>query len=180
MTDVPAPRHTLLGRDVRRLLESPLDDAVLRTVWVGGADHAFDPRWDEESMRDWPAGIEAAWLDAERLTDPGFLPPPSAPASDPGLRAVVLEVIDGVAARLAAAMQNRVWPPKLPGLVPALAEVVEKVDAGLGFRLFLRVLKSSALPIGPREHQAFLAVGERFGYPDLVEEGYLHVVPAVT
>ncbi|MER5787860.1 hypothetical protein [Streptomyces sp. NPDC001980] len=34
-----------------------------------------------------------------------------------------------------------------------------------------------ALPIGPRDHQAFLAVGERFGYPDLVEDGYLHVVP---
>ncbi|MGW4908404.1 hypothetical protein [Streptomyces sp. NPDC004270] len=179
VTDVPAPGHTLLGRDVRRLLESPLDDAVLRMVWVGGADSAFDPDWDKESMRDWLAGIEAAWLDAERLTDPGFVPPPPGPAPDPGLRAAVLESIDGVAPRLAAATENRVWPPKLPGLVPALTEVVESVDADLGFRLFLRVLKASALPVGPRDHQAFLAVGARFGYPDLVAEGYLHVVPAV-
>ncbi|WP_234541491.1 hypothetical protein [Streptomyces shenzhenensis] len=57
--------------------------------------------------------------------------------------------------------------------------MVERVDADLGFRLFLRMLKASALPIGLRDHQAFLAVGERFGYPDLVDEGYLHVVPSV-
>ncbi|MEU9241372.1 hypothetical protein [Streptomyces sp. NPDC048385] len=179
VTDVPAPGHTLLGRDVRGLLESPLDDPVLRTVWVGGADSDFDPRWDDESMRGCLAGVEAAWLDAERLADPGFVPPPPAPVPDPGLRAAVLEAIDCVAPRLAAATENRVWPPKLPGLVPALTEVVERVDADLGFRLFLRVLKASALPIGPRDHQVFLAVGERFGYPDLVDEGYLHVVPTV-
>ncbi|WP_089101904.1 hypothetical protein [Streptomyces hyaluromycini] len=179
VTDVPAPSRTLLGRDVRRLLESPLDDAVLRTVWAEGTDTAFDPGWDEESMRDWLAGIEAAWRDAERLADPGFVPPPQVSAPDPGLRAAVLETIDGVAARLAAVTENRVWPPKIPGLLPALTEVVESVDADLGFRLFLRVLKASALPVGPRDHQAFLAVGERFGYPDLVAEGYLHVVPAV-
>ncbi|MER6268430.1 hypothetical protein ACFY0B_17350 [Streptomyces sp. NPDC001797] len=179
VTDVPAPGHTLLGRDVRRLLESPLDDTVLRTVWAEGTDTAFDPRWDEQSMRDWLAGIEAAWLDAERLADPGFVPPPPAPAPDPGLRAVVLEVIDGAAPRLADATENRAWPPKVTGLVPALTEVVESVDADLGFRLFLRALKALALPVGPHEHQALLAVGERFGYPDLVDEGYLHVVPAV-
>ncbi|MEV5960058.1 hypothetical protein AB0M11_41060 [Streptomyces sp. NPDC051987] len=177
VTDVPAPGHTLLGRDVRGLLESPLDDPVLRTVWVGGADSDFDPRWDDESMRECLAGIEAAWLEAERLADPGFVPPPPAPAHDPGLRAAVLEAMDGVAARLTAATEDRVWPPKLPGLVPALTEVVERVDEDLGFRLFLRVLKASALPIGPHEHQALLAVGERFGYPDLIEEGYLHLVP---
>ncbi|MFG2956136.1 hypothetical protein ACGF5O_20725 [Streptomyces sp. NPDC048291] len=180
VTDVPAPGHTLLGRDVRRLLESPFDDAVLRTVWVGGAETAFDPDWDKESMRDWLAGIEAAWLEAERLADPDFVPPPPAQAPDSGLRAAVLEAVDRVAPRLTAATEDRVWPPKLPGLVSALTEVVEKVDADLGFRLFLRVLKSSALPIDPRDHQAFLAVGERFGYPDLVGEGYLHVVPIVS
>ncbi|MEW1774234.1 hypothetical protein [Streptomyces sp. NPDC086777] len=179
VTDLPAPRHTLLGRDVRRLLESPLDDTVLRTVWAGGTDSAFDPAWNEESMRDWLAGIQAAWLDAERLTDPGFVPPPPASAPDPGLRAAVLETIDGVAPRLAAATENRVWRPALTGLVAALTEVVESVDEDLGFRLFLRVLKASALPVDPREHQVCLAVGERFGYPDLVDEGYLHVVPAV-
>ena len=178
VTDVPAPGHTLLGRDVRLLLESPLDDAVLRTVWVGGADSAFDPDWDDESMRDWLAGIEAAWLDAERLADPDFVPPPPAPEADQGLRAAVLEAIDGVAARLADATENSVGPPKLTHLVPALTEVVAGVDADLGFRLFLRVLKASALPIGPRDHQVFLAIAERFGYPDLVAEGYLHVVPA--
>ncbi|MEU9405432.1 hypothetical protein AB0E08_06985 [Streptomyces sp. NPDC048281] len=179
VTDVPAPGHTLLGPDVRGLLESPLDDAVLRTVWVGGAETAFDPDWDKESMRDWLAGIEAAWLEAERSADPHFVPPLPAQAPDPGLRAAVLEAIGRVAPRLTAATEDRVWPPKLTGLVPALTEVVEKVDADLGFRLFLRALKASALPIDPHDHQAFLAVGERFGYPDLVDEGYLHVVPAV-
>ncbi|WP_369223424.1 hypothetical protein AB5J52_20925 [Streptomyces sp. R39] len=179
VTDVPAPGHTLLGRDVRLLLESPLDDAVLRTVWAGGTDSAFDPGWDEGSMRDWLAGIEGAWLAAERLTHPGFVLPPPMPTADPGLRAAVLETMDGVAPRLAASREARVCHPALPGLVPALTEVVESVDADLGFRLFLRVLKASALPIGPRDHQAFLAVGERFGYPDLVDEGYLHVVPTV-
>ncbi len=118
VTDVPAPGHTLLGRDVRLLLESPPDDPVLRAVWVGGADSDFDPRWDDESMRGCLAGVEAAWLDAERLADPGFVPPPPAPVPDPGLRAAVLEAIDCAAPRLAAATGTVSGLPSSPAWYP--------------------------------------------------------------
>ncbi|MEU3981699.1 hypothetical protein AB0F77_16610 [Streptomyces sp. NPDC026672] len=176
VTDIPAPGHTLLGQDVRRLLDSPLNDSVLRTVWVGGARTHFDPKWEKESMRDWLAGVETAWLNAEQRADPGFTPPPPAPTTDPGLSEAVVEAINRVAPQLTATTENDIFP--LPGMVPALTGVVEKADADLGFRLFLRVLKASFLPISPPDHHALLALGERFGYRDLVDEGELSLAPS--
>ncbi|MEU3981701.1 hypothetical protein AB0F77_16620 [Streptomyces sp. NPDC026672] len=178
VTAIPAPGHTLLGQDVRRLLDSPLDDSVLRTVWVGGAGFAFDPKADKESLRDWLAGVETSWLNAERRTDPGFTPPPPAPSTDPALREAVLEAIDRVAPGLTAAADKGISAVPLVGMVPALTDVVERANADLGFRLFLRVLKAYCLPISPPDHHALLTLGERFGYRDLVDEGELNLTPS--
>ncbi|MEV7326131.1 hypothetical protein [Streptomyces sp. NPDC093970] len=58
-----------------------------------------------------------------------------------------------MAPRLAAATEDYVWRPALPGLVAIATEVVEGVDADLGFRLFLRMLNASDLSVGLRDHQ---------------------------
>ncbi|MCX4825395.1 hypothetical protein OG883_37200 [Streptomyces sp. NBC_01142] len=67
---------------------------------------------------------------------------------------------------------------RVPEVVPALERVVTEVDPGLGFRLFLRVLKAYLVYISESQHLRYLELGERFGYNEsVVDDGTLQFMP---
>lgn len=161
-----------LGRDVRRLLDAPLPDATLRTVWLGATDNVFDPARDGVSSRTWLLRVEEAWLSAERHRDAYFVPPPPDAVTDAGLRAVVVQTIHSAAGALTDATENRTYPLPLHGLVPALEQVVRSSCADLGFRLFLRALKASFVAVDETRHASLVTLAERLGRPPaLVDHG---------
>ncbi|MFC9625905.1 hypothetical protein ACFTXM_40095 [Streptomyces sp. NPDC056930] len=169
-------RHSSLqlGRDVRRLLDSTLPEESIRTAWVGSTDHVFDPCKEEVGPRAWLELIESAWCAAESRREPSFVPPPAEPVTDSVLRDAVLGAMGPVIADLTLAHEEgeRFNPLPLAGLVPALEQVVVHACADLGYRLFLRAVKYYALPVSASCRAAFVALGERFGYPELlVEQG---------
>ncbi len=90
-------RARRLGQDVRVLVESPLPDAVLRTVWLGAVHGGFDPRAHGYGARGRLRALEAAWLDRVRRDDPAFPPPPPEPVADAEARQAVLRAIGPVA-----------------------------------------------------------------------------------
>ncbi|WP_318212146.1 MULTISPECIES: hypothetical protein [unclassified Streptomyces] len=150
-----------LGADVRLLLDSPLPDEVLHTVWLAAVRRCFDPAEEGTDTR--------AWLD--RVAD---LCPPRAPERDPyevksldevrpvvpeeELRTTVATEIESAAAGLARAVA-------VPGIVPALLRVVREADADLGFRLFLRALKAYSVPVGADAYDRLLALGDLLAHP---------------
>ncbi|WP_240138756.1 hypothetical protein [Streptomyces sp. MUM 178J] len=162
-----------LGLDVQSLLRSPLPDGTIRTVWLGATDHVFDPAKDDMDARTWLRKTEAAWLSAMRRTDPTFAPQVAAdPGAEEELQRAVLAAIGSVAGLLTNAAERQIYPLPLRGLVPALEQVVTQVCADLGYRLFLRAMKAYFVEIDKKSHDAFIALGERFGYPKyLVGDG---------
>ncbi|MEU6093246.1 hypothetical protein [Streptomyces sp. NPDC047079] len=160
-----------LGEDARRLLASSLSHEVIRTVWLGASKAYFDPAEHGMTGRDWMRRIEETWLKSVRRADPEFVPSPPRPVTDAALRRGVLEQISSVADALnQAALEGSV-----PGVVPALEQVVGKACADLGYRLFLRTVKAYSVEISEERCEAFNALGERFGYPEFLVDDNLNV-----
>jgi hypothetical protein len=163
-----------LGRDVQRLLRSPLPDEIIRTVWLAATHGIFDPNEHGISARAWLQQAEKTWLARVRQDDPAFLPPPPRPVVDEELRGAVLQVIHLVAEQLSLAAETPSYGVPVPGLVHALERVVTEACADLGYRLFLRAVKAYFVPV-PADgdtYVEFVALGERFGYPKwVVPEG---------
>ncbi|MBN0047805.1 hypothetical protein JS756_27590 [Streptomyces actuosus] len=174
VTDLDRSGALRFGQDVRRLSQSPLSDGTLRTVWVGATDHVFDPAKDGVRARDWLGLLEEAWLSAERRAHPAFVPPAAAPVTDCESRRAVLRAMCPLADGLTDAAEKHVYPLPLPGLVPALEQVVVHACADLGYRLFLRALKAYFVLIDKTSHDAFIVLGRRFGYPALLVEDNLN------
>ncbi|MGW1067594.1 hypothetical protein ACWD4F_24120 [Streptomyces aureus] len=160
-----------IGEDTRRLLASALPDEVLRTVWLGATKGYFDPAAHGLSGRQWMARIEDTWTASVREADAMFVPPKPQPVTDADLRRRVLDQIGTVADALERAADER----SLPGLVPALKQVVTGACADLGFRLFLRAMKEYFVAIDENHCEAFTALGERFGYPEFLVDDNLNV-----
>jgi hypothetical protein len=174
VTELGRPASLQLGRDVRRLLDSRLADETIRTVWVGSTDQAFDPAKERVTARAWLERTESAWLAAESRSEPGFVPPAARPVTDEVLRAAALRAMAPVASALARAYgEGEVFNPlPLPGLIPALEQLISTVCADLGFRLFLRAVMYYRLPVSEACHASLVTLGARFGYPDqLVKQG---------
>ncbi|MFF2727049.1 hypothetical protein ACFVS9_03980 [Streptomyces sp. NPDC058008] len=174
VSDLDGSAALQLGRDVRRLLDSALPEGTVRTAWVGSTDHVFDPCKEDVAPRAWLERIGSAWLSAEVRRAPGFVPPAADPVTDDALRDAVLRVMGRAAHDLTLADEVGQRFNSLPrtGLVPALEQVVVQVCADLGFRLFLRAMKAYSVPVDTSTLEAFVALGRRLGYPDLlVEEG---------
>ncbi|GGZ11538.1 hypothetical protein [Streptomyces poonensis] len=166
VTDLDSPAALQLGKDVQLLLRSPFPDETIRTLWLGATDDSFDPARDGVDARTWLQRIEGAWLAAERRADPAFVPPSAAPVTDKQLRRLVLQVIHLVAGDLTKAAEESIYPLPLPGLVPALERTVVEVCADLGYRLFLRAVKSYFVAIDKSTCDAFVALAKRFGHPE--------------
>ncbi|MBN0048646.1 hypothetical protein JS756_32065 [Streptomyces actuosus] len=79
----------------------------------------------------------------------------------------VVQVIGSVTETLSRAAETLHSGPPVTGLVPALERVVTECCADLGFRFFLRALKTYLVPV-PADRETYgtlVALGERFGYP---------------
>ncbi|MFH8395371.1 hypothetical protein [Streptomyces sp. NPDC018036] len=161
-----------IGEDARRLLSSALPDDVLCTVWLGATAGYFDPAAHGLSGREWMARIEQTGTTSVRDADAMFVPPAPQPVTDTDLRRRVMDQIGTVADGLERAADER----SLPGLVPALEQVVTGACADLGFRLFLRAMKEYFVPIDENRCEAFTALGESFGYPEFLVDDNLNVV----
>ncbi|MFF4019146.1 hypothetical protein [Streptomyces sp. NPDC001843] len=75
-------------------------------------------------------------------------------------------VRDGILAEIRASTGE------LPGLAPALEEIAARVDLDLGFRLYLRALKTAAVPVPEERCIQFGDLSAPFGYPfSVVYEG---------
>ncbi|GAA2751765.1 hypothetical protein [Kitasatospora cinereorecta] len=162
--------------DARCLVESSLSDGVLATVWLAATGSHFDPVGAGLGIRPWLRRIEGACLSFIRRDDPTFVPTAPGPAADPALRDAVLAELRGMAPALAEAAVSARCAPPLPAVVPALAAAVAELPADLGFRLFLRAVKTYFVPIGPARKARFKEIGRRLGYHGLVVgDGNLNV-----
>ncbi|MFF8030515.1 hypothetical protein [Streptomyces sp. NPDC016626] len=168
-------RAVRLGQDIRRLVESPLPDGTIRTVWLGATHGTFDPEAYGFGARPWLRELGDAWLTRVRQDDPVFTPPPPQPVRDEQARQAVLGVMRPVADDLDRAASNPGYGLAVHGLVPALRQVVTEACADLGYRLFLRAMKAYFVEVDTSSHDAFVALGQRFGYPEfLVDDNLNH------
>ncbi|MGW1746839.1 hypothetical protein ACWCRD_14710 [Streptomyces sp. NPDC002092] len=145
-----------LRRDLGKLLDSPLSDEVLGAVWLAATGGGWDPRAHGIGVRDWLARMDATCAARPPRTMVGRAPGPSwsfwrLPA--------VETVRDGILAEIRASAGE------LPGLAPALEEVAGRVDLDLGFRLYLRALKTAGVPVPEERCERFCDLGEPFGHP---------------
>ncbi|MEU9317798.1 hypothetical protein [Streptomyces sp. NPDC048295] len=150
-----------LGRDVRLLLDSPLPDEVLRTVWLAAVRRCFDPVEEDTDTRSWLRRVaevcpahrrERGRAEAEVLDEAR----PTVPEEE--LRGTVAAEIESAAPALERAVA-------VPEIVPALLRVVREVDADLGLRLFLRAAKAYSVPIGQEAYDRILGIGDLLAYP---------------
>nr|WP_237525619.1 contact-dependent growth inhibition system immunity protein [Streptomyces sp. SID4985] len=138
----------VLCADARLLLESPLSDEDVRGLWSAASGGGDDPG---PRTRDWLSGVVSA---ARAAGEPErYGNPPLVTVNEQAMRRVVLAEARGV------------------GPAP-LERVVGEVDADLGFRLFLRVLKARGVMVSVRRYDRYQEIAEGFGYPGrLVAEG---------
>lgn len=151
-----------LREDVRRLVESPLADEAIQTVWRAANGGVWDPAAHGMSARDWLRRVDDTCAARPPRKIPGRRPAPSSwwgawrPAAD--------AVRDDVVAEIRSCREQPAGPLSSPDALSALAEVAARVDPDLGFRLFLRALKAYSVRIDKERYDRFQALGERFGY----------------
>ncbi|MFF7953124.1 hypothetical protein [Streptomyces griseorubiginosus] len=146
--------------DARLLLESPLPDEVLRTVWRSASAGHRDPGADPRSALRWM--IEKC---EEEI---------SVGEPEPELGRPAVVVVDEVVMKekVLAEVPAVSGLPIGPQVALALARVVAEVDADLGFRLVLRVLKAYGAQVDLEHYDRYREIGEGFGYPaPLVPQG---------
>ncbi|MFF3889458.1 hypothetical protein [Streptomyces sp. NPDC001914] len=167
-----------LRDDVRTLIESPLSDEAIRTVWRAAAGGVWDPAAHGTSTRDWLRCVEETCAARPPRKVPGRRPAPSPlwdarpPSAD--------EVRDDVVAEIRSC---REWPAgslPSPDTLSALEEVAVHAHPELAFRLFLRVLKACSVRIGKERYDRFQALGDRFGHhSSLIDTGLDVVWPPI-
>lgn len=154
-----------LGEDARRLLDGPLSEEVLHTVWLAAVGRMFDPADHGTDTRGWLRAVSDLATARLRQNKRSYVPPPVRPVRDEELCGTVVAEIRALAPALTAAAG-------LPDLAPALERVAGHTDADLGLRLFLRALKAYAVQVPKERYDRFLQLGERLGYPvALVRDG---------
>ncbi|HET6861068.1 MAG TPA: hypothetical protein VFH94_28720 [Streptomyces sp.] len=167
-----------LLEDAVRLLESPLPTRVIDILWcaaVGNQEFVPGARWIDG--RDWLRRIVDVCRERIRRDDPRFDGLPPVLVADRELRDAVLAEVRAIAPELERATAGHP-DRRVPDVVPALERVVTEVDPDLGFRLFLRVLKSYMVSIGGSQHLRYLELGQRFGYNEsVVDDGTLQFTP---
>jgi hypothetical protein len=161
----PGTAAALLLEDALRLLESPLPDTTITTLWVAVSGAAL-----RVDGRDWLRLVADVCGERLREVAPAYapvVPPARMEAADTVMR----EILD-VAPAVADKAVSPHWQP-LPATeaLTAVEQVVRRVDPDLGFRLFLRVLRVLCVPLTRERYERYEAVGEGFGYGEhLVSE----------
>ncbi|MFG2945434.1 hypothetical protein [Streptomyces adustus] len=147
-----------LGEDARRLLDGPLSEGDLHTVWLAVTGRMFDPAGHGMDIRTWLRTVSDLATDRLRQNRRSYVPPPVRPVRDEGLCGEIVAEIQGLATELTAAAG-------LPDLAAGLERVVTLADADLGFRLLLRALKVHSVQVPKERYDRFRELGERLGYP---------------
>ncbi|MFF8530417.1 hypothetical protein ACF07B_00215 [Streptomyces sp. NPDC015532] len=154
----PGSAAAVLLEDALRLLRSALPDAAVSALWSGASDRP--------ASTDGRARLRlVADVCRERLREvaPGYSPV-VAPARGE-LAGTVLREVRETAPTVADRAVSPHWHP-VPAteVMDALEHVVTRVDPDLGFRLFLRVLRTLRVPLTRERYDRFQVIGERFGY----------------
>ncbi|MFJ2395207.1 hypothetical protein ACIOTI_20960 [Streptomyces sp. NPDC087843] len=162
-----------LREDVRGLVESPLTDEAIRTVWRAAAGGAWDPAAHGMSARDWLRRVDGICVARPHRRIPGRRPAPSAlwdhrpPAAD--------QVRDDVVAEIRFCRERSAGSFPSPDTPGALEEVAARVPE-LGFRLFLRALKTHSVRIDKEWYDRLQALAERFGHSSALVDSGLDIV----
>ncbi|MFF4898263.1 hypothetical protein [Streptomyces sp. NPDC001068] len=148
----------VLLEDTLRLLGSALSDTALATLWDGASG---EPR--RVGGRDWLRLV--ADVCRERLAEaaPAYTPvvaPARTELADVVLREI-RETVPAVADRVVCPYR---CPVPAGDVMDLLEQVVTRIDPDLGFRLFLRVLSTLAVPLTRERYDRYRAIGERIGY----------------
>ncbi|KUO13572.1 hypothetical protein [Streptomyces sp. DSM 15324] len=153
-----------LGREVRALCGSPLSDDRIRAVLLAATRRVLDPG-PGSGPRDW---LRAVAQVCDARTPRGGRPQartglPGDSATGPqDLRGAVLAELRTASGDLERTLETSGAP--VPDVVPALEQVVADVDADLGLRLLLRVLKAYSVPVPLGGYDRLWALGEELGY----------------
>jgi len=160
----------LLGADVRSLLGSSLSDQVLRHLWLAATRGCFDPTENGEHMRDWLQRIMEVCPPREEESSTGSSALEETPSqmTDEVLRNLVMNEIEYLTPRL-----QRSVP--VIDMVPALCDVVGSVDADLGLRMFMRVLKAYSVPVPAAQYERLVNLADQLAYPSSVIHESLNV-----
>ncbi|MEU3841603.1 hypothetical protein AB0E88_16420 [Streptomyces sp. NPDC028635] len=162
-----------LGVDVRCLLDSPLADDDVRTVWLAATQGRFDPAQCESGVRGWLRRL-AEHLpepESERAADQGWSVRPTIDEEE--LRTAVATEIRTSAGALGrrVADSGHVAPPS-GALAESLEAVVRQGDGDLGLRFLLGMLKAYDVPVGKDQYDRLMALGTALGFPGpLVYDG---------
>ncbi|MHC5906904.1 hypothetical protein ACVNF4_23810 [Streptomyces sp. S6] len=120
------------------------------------------------SVRSWLGELSRLATARLRQNKRSYVPPPVRPVRDEDLCREVVAEIRGL-------VTDSAGVPFPPNLASGLEQVVVLADADVGFRLFLRVLKTQAVRVPKERYDRLLRLGERFGCPVAVVRDGLDV-----
>ncbi|MBP5940131.1 hypothetical protein [Streptomyces acidiscabies] len=147
-----------LGEDARRLLDGLLPEEVLHTVWLAAVGRVFDPADHGMDTRAWLRAVSDVATNRLRRNRRSYAPPPVRPVRDEALCREIVAEVRGLSADLVRASFAS-------DLAAHLEQVIVLADADVGFRFFLRALKTHAVCVSKERYDRFLGLGERLGYP---------------
>ncbi|MET8408225.1 hypothetical protein ABZV34_08990 [Streptomyces sp. NPDC005195] len=162
-----------LREDVRGLVDSPLADEAILTVWRAAAGGVWDPAAHGMSARDWLRRVDGICAARPPRRAPGRRPAPSAlwghrpPPAD--------EVRDDVVAEIRFCRERSAGALPSPDTLGALEEVAARVPE-LGFRLLLRVLQVHSVRIEKEWYDRLQALAERFSHSAALVRSGLDIV----
>ncbi|MEU7280600.1 hypothetical protein AB0A69_17705 [Streptomyces sp. NPDC045431] len=173
--ETPGSAAAALLVDVTRLLDSPLPDDTLTTLWAAASDRGLNPDLLGMDTGGWLRLVAEVCRERLREVAPSYapvLPPVRADLADD-----VLREVRQAAPLLADRVVSPHWHP-IPGTTAAAAveEVTARVDPDLGFRLFLRLLRVLHAPLTEERYARCVALGARFGHGELLVSGSLDLL----
>ncbi|MFJ3302737.1 hypothetical protein ACIPSA_06405 [Streptomyces sp. NPDC086549] len=154
-----------LGKDARLLLDSSLSGDMMRTLWLAACRERFDPAGHGMDMGSWLRRLSDEHPPPRKKSEPRptkYLS--TIPFTPPRPVLVEEEMREAVLAEIRASEQDLARAVPLPDALPALRRVVAEVDADLGFRLFLRLLKAYGVRVGKEQYDRFLELSDPFEY----------------
>ncbi|MFE2424178.1 hypothetical protein [Streptomyces hokutonensis] len=163
-----------LGADIRCLLDSGLPDETLRAAWLAATHESFDPADFGTDLHGWLTRLAELYPSRPRKRPQVYWPSPPHPEfAEEELRAAVVAEIRVAAPELRRALAHSSAGGTLPATVPeALEGIAGQADGETGFRLFLRILKEWAVPVGKEQYDRLMELASELGYPGpLVYDG---------
>ncbi|MEU7410224.1 hypothetical protein AB0B40_13015 [Streptomyces sp. NPDC042638] len=175
----PGSAAALMLADTHRLLASPLPSETIEVLWLSATGRGYNIDRLGIDARDWLRQIEDVCEERLREIAPRYHHAAQPVRTD--LRDAVLRTVREAAPLLTDMNISPHWEP-IPGTsaLTAVEAVVTDVDADLGFRLLLRLLRVLAPTLTQEQYGHYQTLGRRFGYgEDHVTEALerLHVAP---